>query len=38
MPRFALLDAIGAVLVTFDGPYGSIGYPARPEEIDHYSP
>lgn len=32
----AILDAKGKALVTSDGPKGNIGYPAAPEEIDHF--
>jgi thioredoxin-related protein len=36
IPWFAILDAQGKSLVTSDGPKGNIGYPAAPEEIDHF--
>ncbi len=36
IPWFAFLDATGKTLVTSDGPKGNIGYPAAPEEIDHF--
>jgi thioredoxin-related protein len=36
IPWFAFLDAQGKVLATSDGPAGNIGYPAKPEEIDHF--
>jgi thioredoxin-related protein len=36
IPWFAILDAQGKSLVTSDGPRGNIGYPAAPEEIDHF--
>jgi thioredoxin-related protein len=36
IPWFAFLDASGKVLATSDGPNGNIGYPAAPEEIEHF--
>jgi thioredoxin-related protein len=36
IPWFAILDASGKSLVTSDGPKGNIGYPAQPNEIDHF--
>ncbi len=36
IPWFAFLDAKGDAIVTSDGPRGNIGYPAAPEEIDHF--
>jgi hypothetical protein len=36
IPWFAFLDAKGQTLVTSDGPMGNIGYPAAPQEIDHF--
>ena len=36
IPWFAILDAQGKALATSDGPKGNIGYPAAPEEIDHF--
>jgi thioredoxin-related protein len=36
IPWFAFLDATGKVLATSDGPKGNIGFPAAPEEIDHF--
>lgn len=36
IPWFAILDARGKALVTSNGPKGNIGYPAAPEEIDHF--
>jgi thioredoxin-related protein len=36
IPWFAILDASGKSLVTSDGPKGNIGYPAQPDEIDHF--
>ncbi|MCX7424273.1 MAG: carboxypeptidase regulatory-like domain-containing protein, partial [Planctomycetia bacterium] len=36
IPWMAILDAQGKVLVTSDAPGGNIGYPAKPEEIDHF--
>lgn len=36
IPWFAFLDAKGEVIVTSDGPNGNIGYPAKPEEINHF--
>jgi thioredoxin-related protein len=36
IPWFAILDAQGTALATSDGPRGNIGYPAQPQEIDHF--
>ena len=36
IPWMAILDGDGKTLVTSDGPKGNIGYPAQPEEIDHF--
>jgi thioredoxin-related protein len=36
IPWYAILDARGKSLVTSDGPRGNAGYPALPEEIDHF--
>src|SRR6185312_3516971 len=36
VPWFVFLDAKGNALVTSDGPKGNIGYPAKPEEIEHF--
>ena len=36
IPWMAILDSQGKVLVTSDGPKGNIGYPAKPEEIEHF--
>jgi thiol-disulfide isomerase/thioredoxin len=36
IPWFAFLDGDGKVLVDSDGPKGNVGYPATPEEIDHF--
>ncbi len=36
IPWFAILDAKGKPLGTSDGPGGNIGYPFKPEEIDHF--
>ena len=36
IPWFAVLDAKGKSLGTSDGPQGNIGYPFKPEEIDHF--
>lgn len=36
IPWFAVLDAAGQTLATSDGPQGNIGYPAKPEEIQHF--
>jgi thioredoxin-related protein len=36
IPWFAFLDAKGKTLATSDGPKGNIGYPAAPEEIEHF--
>jgi hypothetical protein len=30
------LDSRGDAIVTSDGPKGNIGYPATPEEIEHF--
>ena len=37
VPWFAFLDARGNALVTSDGPGGNIGYPFKPEEIEHFT-
>ena len=36
IPWFAVLDSKGKSLGTSDGPNGNIGYPFKPEEIDHF--
>jgi thioredoxin-related protein len=36
IPWFAVLDAKGKPLGTSHGPQGNIGYPFKPEEIDHF--
>jgi uncharacterized protein YyaL (SSP411 family) len=36
IPWFAVLDPKGKPLATADGPEGNIGYPAKPQEIDHF--
>jgi uncharacterized protein YyaL (SSP411 family) len=36
IPWFVILDANGKALATSDGPKGNIGYPAAPEEIEHF--
>ncbi|HET6204913.1 MAG TPA: hypothetical protein VFI25_19150 [Planctomycetota bacterium] len=36
IPWFAFLDAQGAVVATSDGPKGNVGFPAEPDEIDHF--
>jgi thioredoxin-related protein len=36
IPWFVFLDARGKALATSDGPRGNIGYPAMPEEIEHF--
>jgi thioredoxin-related protein len=36
IPWFAFLDRDGKVVADSDGPKGNIGYPASPEEIDHF--
>jgi hypothetical protein len=36
IPWLAILDAKGKVLVTSDGPKGNIGYPNKPETIEHF--
>ncbi len=36
IPWFAILDVKGKSQATSDGPGGNIGYPAKPEEIDHF--
>lgn len=36
IPWIALLDADGKRIVTSDAPKGNIGYPAAPQEIDHF--
>ena len=36
IPWFAILDSSGKVLTTSDAKGGNIGYPAAPEEIEHF--
>ena len=36
IPWFAVLDSKGKSLGDSDGPKGNIGYPFKPEEIDHF--
>jgi thioredoxin-related protein len=36
IPWFVFLDSRGKAIVTSDGPRGNIGYPAAPEEIEHF--
>jgi uncharacterized protein YyaL (SSP411 family) len=36
IPWFVFLDSRGKALATSDGPKGNIGYPAAPEEIEHF--
>jgi thioredoxin-related protein len=36
IPWFVFLDVRGKSIVTSDGPKGNIGYPAAPEEIEHF--
>ena len=36
VPWVAILDAEGIILATSDGPKGNIGYPSKPEEIEHF--
>ncbi len=36
IPWFAFLDPGGKAIVDSDGPKGNIGYPAMPEEIEHF--
>jgi uncharacterized protein YyaL (SSP411 family) len=36
IPWIAFLDPTGKVLATSDGPKGNIGYPAAPDEIEHF--
>ncbi len=36
IPWFAILDPKGKALVTSDGPGGNIGYPAKPNEVEHF--
>jgi thiol-disulfide isomerase/thioredoxin len=36
IPWFAFTDAAGKTIVTSDGPKGTIGFPATPEEIEHF--
>ena len=36
IPWFVFLDGKGNAIVTSDGPKGNIGYPAAPEEIEHF--
>ena len=36
IPWFAILDTKGKPLATSDGPTGNTGYPAQPQEIDHF--
>jgi hypothetical protein len=36
IPWFAIVDSKGQALGTSDGPAGNIGYPFKPEEIEHF--
>ena len=36
IPWMAILDAKGKPLITSDSPKGNIGYPTKPEEIEHF--
>ena len=36
IPWFVFTDAKGNAIVNSDGPKGNIGYPAAPEEIEHF--
>ncbi|MBC7835036.1 MAG: thioredoxin family protein [Phycisphaerales bacterium] len=36
IPWFVFLSADGAPIVTSDGPKGNVGFPAAPEEIEHF--
>ena len=36
IPWIAFLDATGKVLVDSDGPGGNTGFPAEPQEVDHF--
>jgi thioredoxin-related protein len=36
IPWYVILDSKGKSLATADGPGGNIGYPYKPEEIDHF--
>jgi thiol-disulfide isomerase/thioredoxin len=36
IPWFAILDAQGKAVATSDGPKGNIGFPAEPQEIEHF--
>jgi thioredoxin-related protein len=36
IPWYVILDSRGKSLATADGPKGNIGYPYKPEEIDHF--
>jgi thioredoxin-related protein len=36
IPWYAILDLKGKSLATSDGPGGNIGYPAQPQEIQHF--
>jgi thioredoxin-related protein len=36
IPWFVFLDCRGKAIATSDGPKGNIGYPAAPEEIEHF--
>lgn len=37
IPWFVFLDEQGAVLAHSDGPQGNTGFPAQPEEIEHFA-
>ena len=37
IPWFVFLDAQGTLLADSNGPKGNIGFPAQPEEIDHFT-
>ncbi len=36
IPWFAFLDSQGKAIVTSNGPQGNIGYPTKPQEIEHF--
>jgi thiol-disulfide isomerase/thioredoxin len=36
VPWIAILDAQGKLLANSDGPEGNIGFPTKPQEIDHF--
>ena len=36
IPWFTILDAEGKKLITSDGPDGNVGFPVKPQEVEHF--